>query len=289
MAAHRRRAPHRRDAADHAQGGPAVDRQHHRPGPAQGRQRGLLRAGLALHAEAHQRVTCDGHRARPGVHQPGVDPAQRRGRGPHHRQDRRADPPPRRQVPQAEASMITENRFLEVDHQMRHRRRHHGVPRYAGIESLALPFAATDRVLVVLIENGGINLGIPWLVDKLLSMVPGASMLPGSVRDGMVNALRRKLEEITDNLLESAELTLNRYSSAKPDPYGDVVILRDATATYADLKRTLIAQAGANKIIDLVILTHGGPDSISVVDGIDGDKLRAMKAEAGRPLTIRAV
>jgi Papain-like cysteine protease AvrRpt2/Phage lysozyme len=185
--------------------------------------------------------------------------------------------------------MITENRFLEVDHQMRHRRRHHGVPRYAGLESLALPFAATDRALVVLIENGGIDLGIPWLVDKLLSTVPGASILPRSVRDGIVSALRHKLEQLTDNLLESAELTLNRYGSAKPDPYGDVVVLRDGTATYVDLKRTLIAQAGANKIIDLVILTHGGPDSISVVDGIDGAKLRAMKTEAGRALTIRAV
>jgi hypothetical protein len=181
------------------------------------------------------------------------------------------------------------NRFLEIDHQLRRTRGANGAPRLAGAESLAFPFAASDRVLVVLIENGGIDLGIPWLVDHLLSFVPGASLLPGSVRTGLIEGLHDRLRAITDNLLETAELTLNRYTAASPDPYGAVVVLRDGTASYAELKRTLVAQTSAGKIVDLVILTHGGPNSISVVDGIDGAKIVAMKTEAGRPLAIRSV
>jgi hypothetical protein len=200
---------------------------------------------------------------------------------------------------------MTENRFIEVDREVRelrkhrhhhhhhHKREHHlhydHAPGLSGMQSLVLPLSATDRVLVVLIENGGIDLGLPDLVDRVLAVVPGASVLPDSVKSGLVSALRAKLLQTTDNLLETAELTLNRYTAAKPDPYGDVVVLRDGTATYADLKRTLIAQTGAGKLIDVVILTHGTTDSISVVDGIDGGKIRAMRSEAGRPLTIRTV
>jgi hypothetical protein len=196
---------------------------------------------------------------------------------------------------------MTENRFLEVDTELRrirahrhhHHRHHHKhyehAPGMAGTQSLVFPLSATDRVLVVLIENGGIDLGLPDLVDRLLSIVPGASALPASIKQDLVGAIRERLLAITDNLLETAELTLNRYTAAKPDPYGDVVVLRDGAATYAELKRTLVAQTTAGKIVDLMILTHGGSDWISVVDGIDGAKIRAIKTEAGQPLRIRTV
>lgn len=190
---------------------------------------------------------------------------------------------------------MSENRFLEVDrelHQLRtHHRRHRNgrASGLSGMEMLAFPLSATDRVLVVLIENGGIDLGLPDLVDRLLAVVPGASVLPDSVKSGIVTALRDRLRAITDNLLETAELTLNRFSAAKPDTYSDVIVLRDGTATYAELKRTLIAQAAANKIVDVVILTHGANDWISVADGIDGAKIRAIRTEAGRPIPIRSV
>jgi GH24 family phage-related lysozyme (muramidase) len=189
---------------------------------------------------------------------------------------------------------MSENRFLEVDRELNRlsTRRHghrNGRTALSRMESYSFPFSATDRVLVVLIENGGIDLGLPDLVDRLLAIVPGASVLPDSVKSGLVNALRDRLRSITDNLLETAELTLNRFSAAKPDTYSDVVVLRDGSATYTELKRTLIAQAGANKIVDVVILTHGANDWISVADGIDGAKIRAIRTEAGRPIPIRAV
>ncbi|MHB8689640.1 MAG: papain-like cysteine protease family protein [Solirubrobacteraceae bacterium] len=192
---------------------------------------------------------------------------------------------------------MTDNRFLEVDRQVRRARAHRHHPHHhhhdalgvSGMESLAFPFSTTDRVLVVLIDNGGIDLGLPDLVDRLLALVPGANLLPGSVKTGLVSALNNEIKRITRNLLESAELTLNRYSAAKPDQYGDVLVLRDGAATYAELKRTLIAQATASKIVDVVILTHGSSDWISVADGITGDKIRAIKAEAGRALTVRSV
>ena len=187
---------------------------------------------------------------------------------------------------------MSENRFLEVDrelHSLRTRHRNGKAPGFAGAASLVFPFSATDRALVILIENGGIDLGLPDLVDRVLSAVPGASVLPDSVKSGIVSAVRDRLRTITDNLLETAELTLNRFSAAKPDTYSDVVVLRDASATYADLKSTLIAQAAASKIVDVVILTHGSNDLISAVDNIDGAKIRAIRTEAGRPIPIRAV
>lgn len=193
---------------------------------------------------------------------------------------------------------MTENRFLEVDRQVRraraHRHPHHHHHQHeglglSGMESLAFPFSTTDRVLVVLIDNGGIDLGLPDLVDRLLAQLPGGSVVPGSVKTALVNALRAKLREATNNLLEGAELTLNRYTSAKPDIYGDVIVLRDGGATYAALKRTLIAQTTAGKMIDVMILTHGSDNYISAADGITGDMIKAIKTEAGRPLMIRSV
>lgn len=151
------------------------------------------------------------------------------------------------------------------------------------------PMAAQNRVLVILVENGGVDLGIPTLVEKLLQMLPGSSVIPESFRQALVDTLRSKIKAITDNLLESAELAVNRYQDAKPSLFSDVIVLRDGTSSYQDLKRTLIDQSREGKIIDLFILTHGGRDYISVPGGVDGEKIKAMRAEYGKPLSIRSV
>ena len=166
--------------------------------------------------------------------------------------------------------------------------RPHALSRQAS-DRWARPFSAADRVLVVLLENGGVDLGIPALVDRLLSSLPGSSAIPDSFKESLVNTIREKLRSVTDSLLESAELLLNRYTDAKPGLFGDVIVLRDGTASYDDLKRTLLAQSRAGKIIDVIILTHGGDDSISVVGGITGQRIRDMRTELGAPLRIRAV
>ena len=162
--------------------------------------------------------------------------------------------------------------------------------RVAGAQSLfGKQFSAPDRVLVILIENKGTDLGIPTLVEKVLALIPGSEIIPDSVKQDLIKYIREKITSFTDNLLETAELTINRYSAAKPDLYGEVVILRDSTATYQDLKNTLITHSRTDKIIDLLILTHGDTDYISVTGGVDGAKIRAIKTENGRPLTIRSV
>ncbi len=87
-----------------------------------------------------------------------------------------------------------ENRFLEVDHRMsqlggtRPRssmvRNGNGGAAGAGIagaQSWATPFSAADRVLVILIDNGGVDLGIPELVDKAPHVDPRGRRHPGPV------------------------------------------------------------------------------------------------------------
>src|ERR1051326_4782511 len=154
------------------------------------------------------------------------------------------------------------NRFVEMDAYLKQvsgkkSRRRQAAPTLGYQSSWAQPFAAADRALVILIENGGIDLGIPELVDKIISAVPGASnVISDETKKKLVNTIREKLKSFTDNLLESAELVLNRYAAAKPDLFGDVVVLRAGTASYQDLKRTLIALAQGGKIVDLFILTH---------------------------------
>jgi GH24 family phage-related lysozyme (muramidase) len=201
-----------------------------------------------------------------------------------------------------------ENRFLEMDENLKEaaskKTRHlygrpgngsngYGSPtldRFSSQSSTwARPFAATDRVLVILIENGGVDLGIPALVDILLQVIPGTSIIPASYRQKLVDFIRKKIEEFTDNLLETAELAINRYMDAKPGLFGDVIILRDGTASYQDLKNTLFGQSRSEKIVDLIILTHGSNDFISVTGGIDANRIRAMKTEYGKPLSIRSV
>jgi GH24 family phage-related lysozyme (muramidase) len=201
-----------------------------------------------------------------------------------------------------------ENRFLEMNTYLRqcsgkngHNKSAYASKAYAGIDGggpamassqfsvWAQPFSAQDRVLVILIENGGVDLGIPTLVDKLLSSVPAASLIPDTYRQKLVNLIREKITDFTDNLLETVELSANRYSAAKPDLFGDVVILRAGTASYQDLKGKLLALSRAGKIVDLFILTHGSDKFIYVAGGIDDQKIRAMKAENGKPLSIRSV
>src|SRR5215470_7518621 len=159
----------------------------------------------------------------------------------------------------------------------------------AQMSAWATTFAAQDRALVILIENGGVDLGIPDLADKLLASLPGTGLLPESIRTKLVEFLRDKIKSFTDNLLETVELAANRYTAAKPEFFGDVTVLRDSTASYQDLKNKLIALSRDGKIVDLLILTHGSDDFISVAGGINGQKIRAMKTENGRPLPLRSV
>ena len=194
------------------------------------------------------------------------------------------------------------NRFLEMDDYLQQNSRGSGqlYHTYAGssyapaaarahFSHWAQPFAAVDRVLVILIENGGIDLGIPALVDMLLSAIPGASALPNSVRRQLIQYIERELRNLTDTLLESAALALNRYGSAKPDLFGDVIVLRDGTASYQELKSTLLSLSRTRKIVDLFILTHGNSDFISVAGGINSQKIRDMRTENGGPLSLRSV
>lgn len=202
-----------------------------------------------------------------------------------------------------------ENRFFEMDDYLnrlsgkrgfgcdtqsgngshRHRRERKQIfPRYQS-SLWSQPFSAADRTLVILIENGGVDLGIPELIQKLFSVIPQANLIPDEYRQKLVDYIREKLKKYTDNLIESFELSVNRYSASKPDFFGDVVILRDGTATYQDLKGKLITLSRAGKIVDLIILTHGRDDYISVAGGVDSEKIKAMKTENGKPLSIRSV
>jgi len=183
---------------------------------------------------------------------------------------------------------LATNRFLDVN-------RYYGacpdhLPARTRQHAWAGSMAATDRALVVLIDNGGIDLGLPDLVNKLVDGIPGVSAVIGDdLKARMVAALRDWLLTTTDHLLESAELALNRYTAAKPDKYGDVIVLRDSTATFGELKNALFSASRAGKVIDLVILTHGTEDSISVGDGINGARIRTMATEFGGPLNLRSV
>ena len=192
-----------------------------------------------------------------------------------------------------------ENRFFEMNDYLncsgkgkrrRGKRNGNGHKYLPSAQSIwAMPFSASERALVILIENGGVDLGLPALVDKVLSAIPGSDIIPSSQRQKLVTFLREKIKGFTDNLLETLELSINRYQKAKPEFYGEVAVLRDSSATYSDLKSKLIELSRAGKIIDVIILTHGSDDYISVAGGVDGDKVRAMKAEYGKPLSIRSV
>lgn len=154
------------------------------------------------------------------------------------------------------------------------------------------PMSTDERVLVVLMENGGIDLGVGTLIDHLLGQVPGSSVIPQSARDALVRYVDERIKSATDNLLENAELVLNRYSAAAPQYYGSVLVLRNGSALYSSLKDTLIQLTEANKFIDLFVLTHGSSDRIALQGSdIDGNKIREIKTvhNGGRPVRLRSV
>jgi len=159
----------------------------------------------------------------------------------------------------------------------------------ARAQSWAAPFTAQQRALVVLIENGGIDLELGALVDKIADQLPLGGDLAKAALRPLAGALREKIKAATDTLLESAELALNRYGSARPDHYDSVTVLRDGTASYAELKAKLIELSRAQKIIDLIILTHGGRETISLKNNITAQMIRDMRTEYGKPLQIRSV
>ncbi|MEG3165126.1 hypothetical protein U1701_11025 [Sphingomonas sp. PB2P19] len=180
------------------------------------------------------------------------------------------------------------NRF--VAHAARTPSRSRGVSQpMARAQSWAAPFTAEQRALVVLIENGGIDLELGTLVDMIADRLPaGGDMAKAALRP-LAGALREKIRAATDTLLESAELALNRYSAARPDQYDSVTVLRDGTATYAELKTKLIDLSRAQKIVDLIILTHGGTGTISLKNNITAQMVRDMRTDYGKPLQIRSV
>src|SRR6478609_1786774 len=122
-----------------------------------------------------------------------------------------------------------------------------GVVRRAG-PAWAQSLAADTRVLVVLIENGGIDLGIPEVVGDLLDAVPGGGAVPDSVKQALVKAVRDKLKAVTDNLLESAELAVNRNAAnGKPVPLRSVYMMNcvGSSLNQAWLDAGAKASAGA--------------------------------------------
>ncbi|MBS0124994.1 glycoside hydrolase family protein [Thetidibacter halocola] len=157
----------------------------------------------------------------------------------------------------------------------------------------AVPMAATDRALVVLMENGGIDLQIGSFVDGLLRGIPGGNLLPNAAIDPLVSYVEQRVRQATDALLESAEMVLNRYSAAAPDPYGQVVALRNGTALYNQLKDTLVRLTEANKIVDLMVLTHGNSSGIVLEGGqfVSAGMISELRTvhNGGRPLRLRAV
>ena len=183
------------------------------------------------------------------------------------------------------------NRFLEKPRPRAIRADPGRHPAFSSATSWATAMAATDRALVILVENGGVDLGIPDLVDTLLKELPGSSVIPSSYRATLVKAVEDKIKEFTDTLMETAELAVNAYQSAKPGLYGDVVVLRNGAATLSELKTQLQALTRQQKIIDVYVLTHGGSDRICAHDDtiITGNDIRAIKTDLGRPLSIRSV
>jgi GH24 family phage-related lysozyme (muramidase) len=198
-----------------------------------------------------------------------------------------------------------ENRFLEMDEYLaQYRRNKKRQSKTSGSDVLtdrdgyaisqsfdwSAPLSVQNRVLVVLLENGGVDLGIPKLVDKLLSSLH-VSFIPDAIKQKVTGYLNDKIKSLTDSLLETAELTINRYSSAKPSLFGDVIILRNGTATYQQLKDTLVRLSHEQKIIDIFVLTHGSDKYIALSggEGIGDQKIADIKTANGSPLTIRSV
>jgi hypothetical protein len=159
-------------------------------------------------------------------------------------------------------------------------------------EKPKVPLGPKDRVLVVLLENGGIEIDITAILMELKKLIPAsaASLIPDAIIKQAGDYIKEQIKKKTDYILESADLLLNRFNSAVPIHYGKVIILRDSSASYTDLKKALIDETRDNKIIDLFILTHGSHDSISVKGGVNSGKINAIKTENGNnPINLRVV
>ena len=165
--------------------------------------------------------------------------------------------------------------------------------RSRGSTNWARSQSAAQRVLVILIENLGVDLRIPEAVDALINSIPGSGLIPDAakkkIRDLIAAEINKPLKKLSKDLLESVELLGNRYAAAKPGLYGDVVILQNGAATYDELKRRLIASSAAGQLIDLFILTHGDANYIAVTGGIDGKRIGDIRKEYGKPLLLRSV
>jgi GH24 family phage-related lysozyme (muramidase) len=179
---------------------------------------------------------------------------------------------------------VTQNRFLDSAHRP-------GALRAPSRHSpWVAPQAATTRELVVLIENGGIDLNLRPLVDAAVDRIPGASLvISQDMRGAIVAQLREWIRRTTDNLLETAELSLNRYESAAPATYGTVHVLRNSTATFDQLRDRLFAATRAGRVVDLLILTHGSSGYIAADSGIDAARIRSLRTQFGGPLNLRTV
>ena len=196
-----------------------------------------------------------------------------------------------------------ENRFMKIDTprsahgaqgalrrpDLHGRRPMAGSMSVSGGSRLARSLSADQRALVILIENGGIDFGIPEMADKLLAVLPQSAMIPQSVRQTLIAFLRDTIKSFTDDLIESAELAVNRYGAAAPEQFGSVTVLRNATATPDDLRDKLVSLSKEGKLIDLMILTHGSDKEIAVGSGIDDNRIRRMRADFGKPLSLRSV
>jgi hypothetical protein len=177
----------------------------------------------------------------------------------------------------------SDNRFLAPQQRRSTYGRAHHPPAWV------VPQAAAERELVVLLENGGIDLNLRAFVDGLIDLLPGSSLISDEMRGQIAARLREWLRTTTDNLLETAELTLNRYQSSQPGTYGTVHALRNSTATYDALRDRLFAATRAGHVADVLILTHGDNGYIAAGSGINGDRIRGLRTEFGGPLNIRSV
>lgn len=164
------------------------------------------------------------------------------------------------------------------------------LPQMVHGSAWAVPTSSAERQLVVLLENGGTDLGIPGFVDRVLAGIPGSgTVISADTRRLIADKLRSELLTFTDSVLESTELALQQFNAASPEPYGNVTILRDSTATFAELRRVLFDATKAGRVIDLMIFTHGANDHISADGGINGARLLTLRTEFGAPLSIRCV
>lgn len=155
----------------------------------------------------------------------------------------------------------------------------------------SLPQSAADRQLVVLIENGGIDLGIPNFVDRVIRSIPHAGkFVSDDFRARLVKAIEDGIKSATDTLLESADLALNEFGAARPTYYGEVTILRDSTATFAELKSILFGATKAGRLVDLFILAHGNNGIyVDSQNSVGAAQIRALSSDFGGPLSIRSV